>query len=531
LDSTVKLRWPLTGAAAVAVAVLAWPMPSAPRWEITPDTSLLQGKANYLANVAASKPATRPNILLILADDLGKYDISHYGRLPVQTPHIDALAHAGVRFDNAYATAAICAPSRAALLTGRYQNRFGFESQPMQRYVRNLGEFLGFRYVINTDAMQPFLSDAYPTEQQLLAQGLPSSEITLADAFQAAGYHTGIIGKWHLGYAAGNHPHAFGFDYQYGFMEAFTLYADEADPSIENHYHDLFWEEHIWSMRRTGASAITRDSKTISEERYLTDAIVEETKAFIGRANDSARPFFAFVPFSAPHTPFQARKDDLDTIDGAADQNQRVYLAMIKRLDWALGELMQYLEGTDQIDNTIVVFTSDNGGAAYTGATDNGPLRAGKFTQFQGGLEVPLFVRWGSIVPPRQVSQPVLLTDLYATLLTAAGLPLAKDRTYDSLNLLSHPAARPIFWRSDFNRAARDGNWKLLHNKHGDSVLLYDLSNDPGELNNVAADNTEIVRKLMTALDDWEQELAPPLWPRVMNYLFEDAQGEHWFAI
>ncbi len=528
----MSARWLLWLAVGSVIAVLAWPLPTSSRWDINTDSNALDGKIRYLESLPA--PTDRPNILLLVADDLGKYDISLHGSSALVTRNIDTLAERGVSFSNAYATAAICAPSRAALLTGRYQNRSGFESQPMQRYVRNVGEYLAFRYIVDTDAMEPFLMGSYPNASQRLAQGLPQSEITLAEVFNAVGYATAIIGKWHLGYGPENHPQRFGFRYQYGFMEAFTLYAEESDPEIENHHHDLFWEKHIWDMQRRGPSAITRNGVEIVESRYLTDAIVAEAKKFIADAGARKEPFFAYVPFSAPHTPFQARKEDVAAIENAVDHNQRVYLAMIRRLDWAVGELLKFLEQRGQLEDTIVVFTSDNGGADYTGATDNGPLRGGKFTQFEGGLQVPLIIRWGARLAGRTVEHPVLLTDVYATLLARLGLPLAPDRTYDSEDLLASEEVkepRYLFWRSDFNRAVRGDGWKLLHNRRDQTVLLFDLRTDAGEQVNVAAEHPETVAELLRAIDAWESQMRDPLWPRVMNYRYDDDYGSFPFAI
>jgi arylsulfatase A-like enzyme len=521
------------GLGALAAALL-WPIPESERWELGDDPKLAAGKTSYLAALSAETSDERPNVLLIVADDLGRNDLSVYGHSAAHTPNIDALARDGVQFHNAYATAAICAPSRAALLTGRYQNRFGFESQPMLRYVRNLGEYLGFRYLIDTDEMRPFLLDAYPNGEQRLRQGLPVSEISLADALAAAGYATGIIGKWHLGYGPGNHPRAFGFQEQYGFTEAFSLYADEGAPGIVEHRHDLFWEEHIWDMGRQGPSAITRNGGPIAETRYLTDAIVEETKRFVSDARTRGRPFFAYLPFSAPHTPFQARSEDFLAVRGAADHNERVYLAMIRRLDWAVGELVRHLDAQGMLDDTLIVFTSDNGGAAYTGATDNGPLRGGKFTQFEGGLAVPLIVAQRGALAPETVRQPVMLTDLFATIVHRCGLQLPSDRTYDSVDLLDAKGSQPersLFWRSEFNRAVRSGAWKLIQNRRDGQVLLFDLTEDPGERHDLAQDRPAVVADLLAELDAWEQEMAPALWPRVMNYHYEDALGSYWFAI
>ena len=220
----------------VSSAWLLWPVQTGDQWIIRTDPAALTRKTEYLASIQAlAHQQPRRNVLLIVADDLGRHDVSFMGDSPFSTPQLDKLAKQSTVYSNAYATAAICAPSRAALLTGRIQNRFGFESQPMQRYVRNLGEYLGFRYLIDTDEMRPFLLEAYPDHAQLQHQGLPVEEVTLADVYSALGYQTGIFGKWHLGYSAQNHPLQFGFGTQYGFMEAFSLFADAGSAGLVEH--------------------------------------------------------------------------------------------------------------------------------------------------------------------------------------------------------------------------------------------------------------------------------------------------------
>ena len=207
---------------------------------------------------------------------------------------------------------------------------------------------------------------------------------------------------------------------------------------------------------------------------------------------------------------------------------------MIRRLDWAVGELSHFLEQRGQLDDTLIVFTSDNGGAAYTGATDNGPLRGGKFTQFEGGLKVPLFLYWRGHLTAHTVTRPALLTDLFTTLTSILKLPAPTDRAYDSENLLATPAAtgpRPLFWRSDFNRTARDDRWKLLQNTRDNTLMLFDLEQDPGEQNDVATQRPETVVRLLEALEVWESGNSKPLWPRVMDYRYEDDLGRYWFAI
>jgi arylsulfatase A-like enzyme len=517
----------------VLVVFLLWPIPRTTDWQVEVDEAMLSGKSSYLKQVREHQIESRPNVVLVMADDLGKHDISLYGHSPLETPNLDALGKQGVTYQNAFVTAPICSPSRAGLLTGRYQNRFGFETQPMTRYIRNRLEYYGFRYLVETNEMLPIRYPSYPSSEEMLKQGLPVSEITLAELMKEAGYRTGIFGKWHLGYGEQNHPTALGFDEQYGFLEAFSLFDAEDDPEVVNHHHDLFWEEHIWSQQRAGHSAITRNGKEVEEERYLTDAIVEEAIGFMDQSREQDKRFFAYLPFSAPHTPFQARKEDYDALAHVADHNQRVYLAMIRRLDWAMGQLMTYLQDNDLAGNTLVIFTSDNGGAAYTKATDNGPLRAGKFSQFDGGLAVPMMAWWPGTLAIGHEEAPTMTTDWFVTLTAMLGLDLPGDRVFDGVDLFDEMPARerPLFWRSDYNLAVRSGDWKLLLNRKDETVHLYRVGEDIGEIKNLADDHPQQVQRLIQLLAEWEASLEQPKWPRVMDYLLESEGESFWFAI
>ncbi|MEE4301856.1 MAG: sulfatase-like hydrolase/transferase, partial [Pseudomonadales bacterium] len=440
------------------------------------------------------------------------------GHTPARTLHIDALAARGVRFLDASAADPVCSPARASLLTGRYGQRFGFDSQPMQRYPRNRLEYLGARWLVDTGAMTPRRYDAYPTAAAIARQGLPPSEITLADVLAAAGWRTGLFGKWHLGYAAANGPDRFGFQHQYGFDQAFTLYAPAGAEGIVEHRHDLFWEKHIWSMGRDGPSAITRAGAVVEEDRYLTDAITEEALAFLEASARAGAPFFAYLPFNAPHTPFQAPVEDYDAVEVARDHNQRVYLAMIRRLDHAVGRIERALVEHGLRERTLVVFTSDNGGAHYTQATDNGPLRAGKFTQFEGGVAVPLLIAGPGWAAGTERSDPVSHLDLLPTLLGQLGLAAPPELDgFDLRRAAEEP--RTLYWRTDFARAIRRGDWKLLQDRRDPAgTRLYDLAGDVGERRDLAGAEPERVRALLEALDAWEASLPGAGWPRVMDW-------------
>jgi arylsulfatase A-like enzyme len=291
---------------------LLWPF-SSHEWDITFDREMIRYKKKYLEQLRATRSTENrslsslpwepelPNILLISADDLGIMDVSLYGGAIIPTPHIDSIGERGVVFSEGFATASICCPSRAALMTGRDQNRFGFTAQMIDIYLRNRLTYFWAQTFIDTDAMSPVYRKSVPRRSEIRKQGIPPSEITLGELLQSAGYHTAMIGKWHLGYDEMHHPNRRGFHYQYGFIEAFTHYAEENDPQIVNYRHDLFWEKHIWKSGRSGPSAISRNGRRIEETEYLTDAIARESVDFIRNhvAKQREGPFQR-SPYSVP---------------------------------------------------------------------------------------------------------------------------------------------------------------------------------------------------------------------------------------
>lgn len=481
-------------------------------------------------------PATPPNVLLILVDDLGKYDISLYDPEGVGTPHIESLAARGTTFSHAFTSSPVCSPSRAALFTGRYQQRFGFERQPMNRYSRNRLEYFFVDHLINTEPMRLISPMADVPPEEIRKQGIPPGEILLPEILQAAGYRTGLCGKWHLGNDPRFHPNRRGFDEFYGFLEAFTLYAPEAQEGIEEHRHDYFANKHIWRQQRKGSCAIRRNETVIEEESYLTFAIARESIDFIQRNQE--QPFFLVSAFSAPHTPFQVPREYYDRFAHVEDHNKRVYYGMISALDDAIGELLAVLDSSGLTENTIVIFASDNGGATYTGATDNGPLRAGKFSQFEGGINIPMILSWPGRVPEGSTYTPqVSMLDVVPTVLEGAGISLPGAAPLDGKNLLTFlgdPVKGPhdaLFWRTDFNKAIRTDQWKLVWNTRDNQVFLFDLSDDNHEVVNVAPDYPAVVEELQQLYSEWEQQMQDPLWPGVMEFRFDQDGETSWWAI
>lgn len=594
-SARTRRRPALITAAIVFTALLSWllwPL-SSREWEIASGDAALAAKDEYLAaerawtrrvragatetggapgeygtasGASARTAGAPPNVVLIVADDLALTDISRYeafGGLAVPTPAIDRIGTEGATFTAAHATAAICAPSRAAILTGRYQQRYGFELQPHDRYARTRLEYLAFRYAIDTEPMMPIAPAPVPRRAAIAGQGLPAMEITLAELLRARGYRTAVFGKWHLGYDEAFSPLRRGFDEHYGFYEAFTLYAPLDDPDVVDTPIDDFSDRHMWSRERTGASAIVRDDAVVEEDEYLTFRFADLAADFI--AKNAAEPFFLYLPFNAPHTPLQAPRAHYERFAHVGDPVRRTYAAMITALDDGIATVLDALEEHGVADDTIVVFTSDNGGTSYLGVTDNAPLAGGKFTTFQGGIAVPLLLRFPRRVAPGTVyAEPVSLLDLFATVdaattgsggegdatastATARGRPeRPRELRLDGVDLLPYLDGREdgrpadaLYWRSWYNKAVRRGEWKLIVTTDGSPGVeegsaryeLYNLRRDPAERVNVASSHPEVVADLLCRLSGWEGSLAAPSWPPVMHFWLDIWDRRLWFAI
>ncbi len=551
--------------AAGALGLLLWPLASR-EWAIHFDRERNRAKEEYLARERERSDAEtkRPNIVLIVADDLGRQDVGIYGNPVVDTPNIDELGRDGVIFNQATATTAICAPSRAAMLTGRYQQRFGFEYQPNNRYPRNRLEYLVFRHLIDTDPMVPAPPGPVPRTRDIENQGLPPSELTIAELLQARGYRTAAYGKWHLGYNQEQFsPLDFGFDEHYGFYEAFSLYAPTENESVVNVRIDDFSDRHMWRQGRSGPSAIVHNDREVSEEHYLTDVLADRAVQFImenssassGAVNTSTprNPFFLYLPFSAPHTPLQAPRRHWNRYEEVQNDAHRAYYAMITALDDAVGRVLTALSAGGVADNTVVVFTSDNGGVTYMDISDNGDLAGGKFSNFRGGLVVPMVMRFpGRVSPGTSYDQPVSLLDLFPTFEAAtrprpdageAQVSLSQTENplpapVDGVNLMAslngeppRSTERTLFWRSGYNVAVRRGDWKLQIDRRHNMTRLYNIARDPGETSNYAPERPELVRRLESLLRDWERGLMPKRWPRVMDIHMDVHGKRYWFGI
>ncbi len=274
----------------------------------------------------------------------------------------------------------------------------------------------------------------------------------------------------------------------------------------------------------------------MEENRYLTDVLTNEAISFIERSKSD--PFFLYVPYNAPHAPLQAQKKYYEQFANITDPVKRTYAAMIKNLDDEIGRLISYVESEGLLENTIIVFLSDNGGAVYNGTTDNAPFRGGKLTNFEGGIRVPFMIQWKGHIPSNTVvHHPVISLDVFATVSAAIGIELPNDRTYDGVNLLpyltGHQTSAPheaLYWRSEFNKAIRKGEWKMMLNEYDRTNFLYHIPSDSIERNNLYSSKPEIVKSLTQDINRWENEMVAPLWPRVVNYTYKDEQGKSTFA-
>ena len=500
-----------------------------PGWlgpHVYPNHAVAWQKGPDQARVPADKRP--PNIILIVADDLGYNDISFNGGGVagglLKTPNIDAIGHGGVSFPDGYAGNATCAPSRAALMTGRYPTRFGFEFTPTDtRFARTVAGFPSdweHKTILDEDAAE---HDPPPDDK-----GVPARELTIAELLRSKGYHTVHLGKWHLGGARGMRPEQQGFDESLGFIIGAQMFLPENDPNVENSKQDFdpidkyIWANLPFSVQYNGGA-------NFHPARYMTDYLTDQAIGTI-RANRN-RPFFLYLAYNAPHTPLQALKADYEALPQIADHRTRVYAAMIRALDRGVGRVMAELKAQGLDDNTLVIFTSDNGGAHYIGLPDiNRPYRGWKATFFEGGMKVPFFMRWpAQIKPETRVTGPVSHFDIFATAGKAAGVPMPGDRAIDGVDLMPFVAGKQagaphqiLFWRSGGYKVVRDGDWKLQVLGRIPGIpprppLLYDLKTDPTERHDLAASQPAIVAQLSDLLARHDAESVKPSWPSLIQ--------------
>lgn len=474
--------------------------------------------AEVASPVSKAAKSVGPNIIVILADDLGYNDVGAYGAAQIRTPNIDRLAATGVRFTDGYAAAAVCSPSRAGLMTGIFPARVGYDYNPSSNYMK--------------------FEDA--------ELGLPTEQPTLADMLSGSGYATGLIGKWHLGARDQYHPMSRGFDEFYGLIGGGTDYFESPPADV------VAWPGKAKS-RGADYPRIILDGRepAAANPGYLTDIFRDKAVNYIARHKDE--PFFLMLAPNAPHTPIEAPPNYVERNAHIVKKGARVYAAMVTAVDDMVGAVMDELARHDIADNTLVVFLSDNGCINYVEDVicSNAPLAGAKRYHLEGGVRVPFIVNWPAELPGGQTYvEPVSSVDLFATFAAASGAQTdTEPRPQDSVNLLPflrHQTTgvphEALFWRSAPNASIRSGKWKLWRvNKSirsmteveasevrarllpldvypttspfGQKVVLYNLADDVAEQTNLADERPDIRDALLKELDRWEATLPAPLWP------------------
>jgi len=428
--------------------------------------------------------AQRPNIIVILADDLGNKDVGFNGCEDIPTPNIDRIANEGVKFPQGYVTFAVCGPSRAGLITGRYQDRFGFARTPVFA----------------------------PSDPEM---GLPKSEQTMAEMLKTAGYRTMLSGKWHVGaHAEVHHPNKRGFDEFFGFLAGGHRYFPE-DWTIHSEYEAEGNEERGYRTK------LQRNGQVIEDEKeYLTDALSREAVNFVKDNKD--QPFFLYLAYNAPHTPLQATDAYLDRFKHIADEKRRTYAAMVSAMDDGVGRVLDQLESSGIAENTMVFFLSDNGGPQPVNGSDNGILKGGKSSWYEGGIRVPFALRWPQKIKPGQVCHvPVISLDIFSTIVANLGTPAKVKNKLDGIDLIpvitqpEKPAPeRTLFWKMHDRDlyVARNGNgaFKIMTKPNGNE--LYNLDEDMSEKRNLLKSNTnrETYEALLQELEAWKKEMKDP---------------------
>ena len=443
----------------------------------------------------AERVSEMPNVVILLADDLGYGELGCQGNAQIPTPHIDAIAANGVRFTSGYVTAPNCSPSRAGLLTGRYGTRFGHEFNP-----------IGAR---NEDP----------------GTGLPLKQKTMVRALQKAGYVTGLVGKWHLGGAADFHPFRRGFDEFFGFMHEGHYFVPEPWDGVTTWlrrvplpgggegrriFGKVTYSSHMGHDEPDydANNPIVRGSQPVNEELYLTDALTRESVSFIER--HAEKPFCLLVAYNAVHSPLQGADAYMEKFSHIEDLQRRIFAAMLANLDDSVGVITKKLKEEGLEKDTMVYFISDNGGPTKELTSSNLPLRGGKGNMYEGGVRVPFMMQWPGKIPKGVTyDRPVITTDLFATTFAAAGLKMPKGPKRDSVNIVPFIKGdkkgdphEQIYWRQAHRQGLRQGDWKIVKPTAKGKWELYDLSKDLSEEKNLAQEKLEVLKVLV---GEWER--------------------------
>ncbi len=454
----------------------------------------------------------RPNVVIILADDMGYGDLSSYGSRLVETPRIDSIGRDGVRFTDGYSSAPLCSPSRAGLVTGRYQQRFGFEQQVSS------GAFPERRPVRNEDGSLA----AVQGEAEYLRRGVPTTERNIGELFQAAGYRTGVVGKWHLGHGPQFLPQARGFDHSVVFYGNTSLQATRIeDPEmvslkvdVHDEYPDIAWT-------REGLNQVRRNGEVTQVDDYLMFFFRDEALKFIEASRE--QPFLLYFPMNSPVPPMQVPRRYYERLrERIPVLAVRGYNAMLLAQDEVVGALLDKLAELGLAQDTIIVFTSDNGSATSRPGS-NAPFSGGKFNTLEGGIRMPMMMKWSGHIQPGQVFSKVVSTlDILPTTASACGVSTARSQVLDGVDLLPYlngqNSGSPheiLFWKLDPCAAVRAGRWKLYLEPKNGLARLFDLERDPGETTDLSASEPQVFAELQARYAHWDRSLPPRAWTSI----------------
>lgn len=442
-----------------------------------------------MAQVKPNDKNDQPNLVIIMTDDMGWADVGFNGCKDIPTPNIDRIAHEGVRFEEGYVSYPVCGPSRAGLLTGRYQDRFGFTTNP------------------SIDPNNP-------------TAGLPTEEETIATVLQKADYNSAIIGKWHMGTHPDFHPLERGFDHFFGFLSGGHRYFPD-----ELTLNDLSEVTEKWQWYKT---KIIENRTKVKTDDYLTDELSDAAVRYIKNQADDNQHFMLYLAYNAPHTPLQATEKYLSRFPDIKEKRRKTYAAMVSAVDDGVGRVLKSLEQNGLDENTIIVFLSDNGGASNN-ASDNGPLRGLKGDLFEGGIRVPFAIRWKGTIPGGQsFENPVSSLDIMATIVAQNEIEISPERPLDGVDLVPFLTGQKkgnphdyLFWRKWEHEAmaVRHGDKKLVSNKKKDEFVpeLFDLGKDNSEKVDISSESKKTYDRLFSEWTKWNAEMKDRVFPTLQD--------------
>ncbi|WP_244307292.1 sulfatase family protein [Flavobacterium fluviatile] len=459
---------------------------------------LLLGTVTGFSQIDKSNK-TRPNILVILCDDLGYADVGFNGATDIITPELDKLAKEGTIFSSAYVAHPFCGPSRAALLTGRYPHEFGSQFNLPANSEKSVGE------------------------------GIPLSETFMSKVLQESGYYTGAIGKWHLGAVPAFHPNKRGFDDFFGFLGGGHNYIP-SDYRAKYDKQIAAGNKNIWDY----LTPLEHNGKDMYETEYITDAFSREAVRFVGEASKKGTPFFLYLAYNAPHTPLEAKKEDLKMFESIQDKDRRAYAAMVYAVDRGVGKIVAALKANKQYENTLIIFLSDNGGRSDKGA-NNFPLQGDKGDVLEGGFRVPMFFHWPNHVPAgKRFDYNVSSLDFYPTFTNLAKAKIPNDKKIEGKDILNdvitnnNPRKGEMIFamrhRAGFSDVGiRLDQWKAVKAKKA-PWKLYNITEDIGETTDLSKQYPEELKEMVEGAKRWSKEHSEPKWfdPESLREIWSD---------